>query len=272
MKAFVPAAMREVRFAGGGSETVVRDLATECPVAIEVNGIGYAVMMATPADLEDYALGFALSEGLIGAASDLLDVAVAEVERGVILRLTLAAEHAAPIHDRVRMRVSEGSCGLCGLESIAEVLRPLPMIERRLSIVPDAIRAALSALPAHQQLGARTGATHAAAFCSPAGEIRVAREDVGRHNALDKLIGALARFEIDPAQGFMLVSARCSYELVEKAVRAGCPILVAISAPTSLAVDRARAAGLMLIALARHDTMLVLGDAAEASMETVDGL
>jgi FdhD protein len=241
-------------------------------VAIEVNGIAYAVMMATPADLEDYALGFALSEGLIGAASDLLDVAVAEVERGVILRLTLAPERVTPIHERVRMRVSEGSCGLCGLESIDEVLRPLPTIEQRLIIAPEAIRTALSALPAHQELGGRTGATHAAAFCSPTGEIRVAREDVGRHNALDKLIGALARLGIDPAQGFMLVSARCSYELVEKAVRAGCPVLVAISAPTSLAVERARTARLTLIALARHDTMLILGDTAEASMETVDGL
>lgn len=274
MRAVVPVSLREVRFAGG-SQAIERDLAVECPVAIEVNGLAYAVMMASPTDLEDYALGFALSEGLIASAADLLDLAIAEVERGVILRLTLSPEQAAPVRERVRMRVSEGSCGLCGLESI-EVLRPLPTIQQRLSIAPAAIRTALSALPAHQELGSRTGATHAAAFCSPTGEIRVAREDVGRHNALDKLIGALGRGGIDPAAGFMLVSARCSYELVEKAVRAGCPVLVAISAPTSLAVERAKAAGLMLIALARHDTMLLSGlapgDAAGAPMETANGL
>jgi FdhD protein len=271
MKAAIPAPMREVRFAGG-ARALVRELAVECPVAIEVNGIGYAVMMATPADLEDYALGFALSEGLVASAADLLDVAIAEIARGVILRLTLAPERAAPIHERVRMRVSEGSCGLCGLESIDEVLRPLPWVGPGRTIAPEAIQAALAALPAHQELGGRTGATHAAAFCSPTGEIRLAREDVGRHNALDKLVGALARGGIDPGSGFMLVSARCSYELVEKAVRAGCPVLVAISAPTSLAAERAQAAGLTLIALARQDTMLVLGDTAEAPMETADGL
>lgn len=272
MKAVVSVPMREVRFAGGGARALVREVAAECPVAIEINGIGYAVMMATPADLEDYALGFALSEGLAASAADLLEVAVAEVARGVILRLTLTPEHAAPIHERVRMRVSEGSCGLCGLESIDEVLRPLPKIEQGPSIKPEAIQAALAALPAHQELGGRTGATHAAAFCSPTGEIRVAREDVGRHNALDKLIGALARRGIDAGSGFILVSARCSYELVEKAVRAGCPVLVAISAPTSLAVERARVAGLTLIALARHDTMLVPDVMTEAPMETADGL
>lgn len=271
----MPAPMREVRFAGG-AQSLIRELAVECPVAIEVNGIGYAVMMASPVDLDDYALGFALSEGLVGSAADMLDVAVAEVEHGVILRLTLAPERAAPVHERVRVRVSEGSCGLCGLESIDEVLRPFPVLESSLRIEPEAIRAALAALPAHQQLGGRTGATHAAAFCSPTGEIRLAREDVGRHNALDKLVGALARGGIDPAGGFMLVSARCSYELVEKAVRAGCPVLVAISAPTSLAVERARAAGLTLVALARHDTMLISGlapnDRAGTPMETADGL
>lgn len=271
MRAAVPAPMREVRFAGG-SQAISRDLAVECPVAIEVNGVAYAVMMASPADLEDYALGFAQSEGLIGTSEDLHDLVVSEVERGVILRLTLAPERAAPVHERVRMRVSEGSCGLCGLESIDEVLRPLPILESSLRIEPEAIRAALAALPEHQQLGGRTGTTHAAAFCTPAGKIRVVREDVGRHNALDKLVGALARGGIDPAAGFMLVSARCSYELVEKAVRAGCPVLVAISAPTTLAVERAAAAGLTLIALARHDTMLVAADAAAAPMETADGL
>ncbi len=241
----------------GARRPITRALAVETPVAIEVNGIAYAVMMATPADLEDYAAGFALSEGMIEAADELAEIAVAPVEGGVVLRLTLTAERAAPLHDRVRMRVSEGSCGLCGLESIAEVLRPLPSLPPSEPIAPAAIARALAALGDHQPDGARTGAMHAAAFCDRDGAILAVREDVGRHNALDKLIGALARQGIDPGAGFMLVTARCSYELVEKAVRAHCPTLAAISAPTSLAVERARAAGLRLVALARRDTMLV---------------
>ncbi len=156
--------------------------------------------------------------------------------------------------------MSESSCGLCGIENIEEVLRPLPPVTARIATDRTAIANALMALPDHQPLGRATGAAHAAAFCSPAGAIELAREDVGRHNALDKLIGAMARAGIDPASGFILLSARCSYELVEKTVRAGCPMLVTISAPTSLAVERAADAGLTLVALARTDAALIVGD------------
>lgn len=257
MSATVSAQFDETRY-DGSRQPVDRLLAAECPVAIEVNGIAYAVMMATPADLEDYAVGFALSEGMIDAPDELTEIAAAEVEQGYILRLSLNPARAAPLHERVRMRVSEGSCGLCGLESISEVLRPLPRLPASPAIAPDAIERALAGLSEHQADGVRTGAMHAAAFGAVDGTIVLAREDVGRHNALDKLVGALARCRIDPASGFILVTARCSYELVEKAVRAKCPVLVAISAPTSLAVERARDAGLTLIALARSDTMLVM--------------
>jgi FdhD protein len=229
-------------------------------------------MMGTPTDLEDYALGFALAEGMIGSADDLAGLAIAEVAGGAILRLTLAEHHAAPFLERVRMRVSEGSCGLCGLESIAEVLRPLPRLRSRPAIANAAIERALLSLGEHQAEGAKTGAMHAAAFCGRDGAIRTVREDVGRHNALDKLIGALARAGIDPGDGFIVVTARCSYELAEKTVRAGCGTLVAISAPTSLAASRAREAGLRLIALARHDTMLVVAEGAEESREGSDGI
>ncbi len=249
-----------------------RDLAVEAPVAFEINGIAYAVMMATPTELEDFATGFALSEGLITAVDELLDLSVAEVADGVIVRLVLALEQAALVLDRVRMRVSEGSCGLCGLESIAEVLRPLPCLKAHISVAPKAIARVLKHMPALQIEGTRTGAMHAAAFCTAAGEIVALREDVGRHNALDKLIGALARSGIDPATGFILVSARCSYELVEKTARAGCAMLVAISAPTSLAVERAKAAGMTLVALARHDNMLVLADSQGILKELSHGL
>lgn len=255
---------RELSYDGTLDRPVLRPLAEEVPVAIEVNGVAYAVMMASASDLEDFAAGFALSEGFIGAAEELAEVMAAEVEKGVILRLTLAPERAAPLRERVRMRVSEGSCGLCGLESLEEVMRPLTPLPPAPPPAPEAIERALLALDRHQTEGLRTGAMHAAAFFGQNGDILCLREDVGRHNALDKLFGALARQGIDPAGGFVVVTARCSYELVEKTVRARCPALVAISAPTSLAVERARQAGLHLIALARRDTMLVFEDGALA--------
>jgi FdhD protein len=245
----------ELDFASRTVRPISRELAEECPVALAFNGVAYAVMMASPSDLEDFVTGFALAEGLIGAADELLDLACHRTEHGVIARAQLEAERAAPLLERVRVRLVEGSCGLCGLESIDQVMRPQPRLTPAFRAGPEAVRSALDGLPGHQTLGTATGATHAAAFCAPDGAIRLVREDVGRHNALDKVIGALARAGIDPAGGFILVSARCSYELVEKAVRAGCPMLVAISAPTSLAAERARGADLTLIALARHETI-----------------
>ena len=253
--------VRQLGLAEPGDAALVRNIAVEAPVSIEVGGIGYAVMMATPGDLEDYAIGFALSEGLVAAPDQVERIDVHPVEGGWALRLWVPPERRAIAIERARQRVSESSCGLCGIENIAEVLRPLPLVTARIATDRSAIAAALAALGEHQPLARATGAVHAAAFCSPTGEIRLVREDVGRHNALDKLIGALARAEIDPAAGFFLLSARCSYELVEKTVRAGCPMLVTISAPTSLAAQRAAQAGLTLVALARPDAALVVSDA-----------
>lgn len=241
-----------------GDAPILRSVPVEAPIAFEVGGIGYAVMMATPADLIDYAIGFALSEGLARGAEDILGVQTHAVEGGWVVRLTLPPEGAQRAVARARVRVTESSCGLCGIDNIAQILRPLPPLTARLSVDRSAISRALADLPAHQPLSRATGAVHAAAFCTPAGEIVVAREDVGRHNALDKLIGALARQGIDPATGFFLLTARCSYELVEKTVRAGCPMLVTISAPTTLAAERAIGAGLTLVTLARPDAALVV--------------
>lgn len=250
--------IRRLGLAAPGDGDLMRDLAIEAAVSIEVNGIGYAVMMATPVDLDDYALGFALAEGLVERAEQLAKVEACPIEGGWALRLWLSPERAERALERARRRVSESSCGLCGIENIEEVLRPLPPVVARLAVGRDAIAAALASLADHQPLGRATGAVHAAAFCAPAGGILCVREDVGRHNALDKLIGALARAAIDPASGFILLSARCSYELVEKTVRAGCCTLVTISAPTSLAAERAAAAGLTLVALARADYALLV--------------
>src|SRR5438067_2934702 len=238
-----------------------RSVPTEAPVSIEICGIGYAVMMATPSDLEDYAVGFALNEGLVGHAGEIKEIEIDEVEGGWAVRIWLPPDRKSAVLERARTRVSESSCGLCGIENIEQVLRPLPEVSARIATTRTAIAAALASLRDWQPLGRATGAVHAAAFCDPAGKIICAREDVGRHNALDKLIGALARTAIDPATGFVLLSARCSYELVEKTVRAGCPMLVTISAPTSLAVERAVEAGLTLVTLARTDSALIVNDA-----------
>lgn len=257
----VPLPMRRLGFAGTADEALIRDVAVEAPVSVEVNGIGYAVMMATAADLKDYATGFALGEGLVESAAQIRCIDVHPIEGGFALRIWLPPEHSERALERARKRVSESSCGLCGIANIEEVLRPLPPVVARIATTRGAIAAALAALSKHQPLGRATGAAHAAAFCDPDGTIRLVREDVGRHNALDKLIGALARANIDAASGFILLSARCSYELVEKTARAGCPMLVTISAPTSLAAERAASAGLTLISLARADSALVVSDA-----------
>lgn len=239
-----------------------RSLAVEAPVAFEYNGIAYAVMMATPVDLEDFAIGFTLSERLADRVDEIVAMDIAEVDLGWIVRIELPPHRAEPIRERARLRLVEGSCGLCGIESIEQVMRPLRVIDAALRVERAAIGRALAALQDRQPLGRETGAMHAAAFCSPDGAIVGLREDVGRHNALDKLLGSLARQAFDPASGFLLLTARCSYELVEKTVLAGCPILVTISAPTSLAAARAAAAGLTLVSLARSDGALIVTDQA----------
>lgn len=242
----------------GTHRPVTREWVPEAPVALEFNGLSYAVMMATPADLEDFALGFALTEGLAQAPSDVTDLAVAEVENGWIVRAALTGLGIDQLTDRVRARVAESSCGLCGIENLEAVTRPLPKVAEHESLPEAAIFTALAALREHQPLMRQTSAAHAAAFASPAGAILHAREDVGRHNAMDKLVGALAAAGQNPAAGFILSTARCSYEIVEKAVRAGATRLVTVSLPTSMAVARAQQADLSLWCLARDDSVLLV--------------
>jgi FdhD protein len=242
---------------------ITREWVPEAPVALEFNGLSYAVMMATPADLEDFARGFALTEGLAKAPPDVSEIAVAETDLGWIVRASLAGLGVAKLTERVRTRVAESSCGLCGIENLEAVARPLPKVPAHAALDEAAIFAALAALREHQPLTRRTGAAHAAAFCDEGGAINMAREDVGRHNALDKLIGALAAAGEDPAAGFILSTARCSYEIVEKAVRAGATRLVTVSLPTSMAVARAQEAGLSLWSLARDDSVVVVNERAD---------
>lgn len=244
--------------AGGGHRVVTRDWVPEVPVALEFNGIAYAVMMATPADLEDFATGFAIAEGLAASAVQIVDIAVAEVDKGWIVRTMIEGADADALSDRVRTRVAESSCGLCGIENLEAIARPLPAVAAHPPIASTAIFRALADLRAHQPLGRTTGAAHAAAHAGGDGRIACVREDVGRHNAIDKLVGAQARAGMDLAQGFILSTARCSYEIVEKAVKAGATTLVTVSLPTSMAVERARTAGLSLWALARDDSVLAV--------------
>ncbi len=239
------------------AQIVDRPLAVETPIAIEIDGIGYAVMMATPDALEDFATGFCLAERLIETSAQLLAIEPAEVERGVLLRLSLVPEIRGRVIERVRHRISESSCGLCGIENLEQALRPLPVVPVPSEPIANAaVFRALAEIRDHQLLGRATGAVHAAALCDRSGAIRLVREDVGRHNAFDKLTGAMARQGIAWEGGFALTTARLSYELVEKAALSLCHTLVAISAPTALAIERAAEAGIRIIALARPDAML----------------
>lgn len=250
--------------ADGARRVIARMWVPEVPVALEFNGVAYAVMMATPADLEDFATGFAIAEGLAADAPRMIEVAAVEVDKGWIVRAAIDGLGADKLGERVRARVAESSCGLCGIENLEAVARPLPRVAAHAPIASEAIFDALRALRKHQALGRATGAAHAAAHVMADGTIVCVREDVGRHNALDKLVGARAREGVSLKQGFILSTARCSYEIVEKAVKAGATTLVTVSLPTSMAVERAQSAGLSLWALARDDSVLaVTGPAAE---------
>lgn len=237
-----------------------RALANEVPVALEFDGSPYAVMMLTPADLEDFAVGFALSERIIVRANEIARIDVRQGTRGIGIDVRLEREHSARLAERRRTIPGQSGCGICGLTTIEEALPQLAPLTAAPRVPQKALFRALESLPARQTLNQATGAVHAASFCRPDGVILVVREDVGRHNAFDKVIGHLARLGPDPSSGFALLTSRCSYELVQKAVLARIPILAAISAPTELAVSIARAANLTLIALARRDSALVFND------------
>lgn len=242
--------------ADGGVQTLTRQIAVEAPVAAELNGLGYAVMMMTPQDLEDFGVGFCLSERLVDTVSQIEYCEPFQAEKGTILRIGIAKACAARLEERLRHRVSESSCGLCGIDNLDAVMRSLPRLTNTSQPNRSAIFTALEDLSDHQPLNRETGALHAAACVASDGTIRLVREDVGRHNAFDKLIGAMARQNLSWDGGFALLTSRCSYELVEKAVLAQCPGLVTVSLATSLAIERAQEARLPLVMLARSDAAL----------------
>ena len=229
-----------------------RTLAEEVPVAFSYNGATHAVLMATPDDLEDFALGFSYTEGIVATPAEIAELAVVSVAEGIVLRMWLTGARSDAFAARRRRFVGPAGRGMCGLESLAEANRTIPMARYDLRVSRQDIEKAVAALPASQLLNMQTRAVHAAAFWRPDQDL-VLREDVGRHNALDKLAGALLRTGRSTADGVIVLSSRISIELVQKAGMMGASIIVGVSAPTALAVRTAEMAGLTLVGIARDD-------------------
>jgi FdhD protein len=236
-------------------------IAEETPVALVYNGEPHVVMMATPQDLEDFALGFSLSEGVVEAADELQTLEVfrheGEGSSSFEVRMRIPSQRHEALLQRRRNLNGRTGCGLCGAETIADAIRSPRHVGAGVPVSVAALRGALDQLRRRQPLNALTGATHAAAWASPDGSLDLVREDVGRHNALDKLIGALSRARRDTSRGFAVVTSRASYEMALKAAMAGIPLLAAISAPTAYAIRVAEEAGLTLIGFARGDHFVI---------------
>ncbi|MDB5475103.1 MAG: formate dehydrogenase family accessory protein FdhD [Phenylobacterium sp.] len=241
------------RFGAHGAAPDRREVAEETPVALVHDGSTTAVMMATPADLEDFALGFSLTEGIVAEPSEIDSLEVVETELGIEVRMWLARPRAQMLASRRRHLAGPTGCGLCGIDSLGEAMRAAPKVADGQRISPDEIGAALEALPGLQTLGAATRAVHAAAWWARAGGFTCLREDVGRHNALDKLVGALGASGTPRPDGALFLTSRISVEMVQKAAVLGAQVLVAVSAPTALAIRVAEQAEITLVGVARRD-------------------
>lgn len=250
-------AARLIPAGGVGQRQIERALPEEAPVALSFNGITHAVMLATPADLEDFGAGFALCEAMVQGPAEILGLEIHTHAVGLEIAMTLTARRASALAERRRSLAGPTGCGLCGVDSLAQANRAVPKVESTAKISESALRRGLAALPLQQTLNRETGAVHAAAWIDNDGTLVALREDVGRHNALDKLVGALAKAKCDLSQGVLLLTSRCSVELVMKAATMGMPIVAAVSAPTARAVRLAQDSGITLIGLARADSLLV---------------
>jgi FdhD protein len=247
------------RRGGAGHAFETDQVAQEWPVALVFNGISHAVMMATPCDLEALAAGFALTEGIVGSRSEILDLEVVRHEASAEVLVTVGQGAFQGLKARRRSLAGRTGCGVCGIESLALLdLVPRPVAPAPVAVRPgaDNIRRASLELPRFQALTRLTGALHAAAWCSPQGEVLMAVEDVGRHNALDKLVGRRALLRLPLNDGFVFLSSRASYELVRKAARVDIPMLATVSAPSSLAIRIARQAGMSLASFCRRDSFV----------------
>jgi FdhD protein len=248
------------RWRNGVHEEVTDKLAEEVPVALTYHGVPYVVMLATPADLADLALGFTLSEGIVANRSEILSVDVAQADDGVhTVNIRIQTERFSQLLRRQRNTTGRTGCGLCGEATVEEAIRNPPRVPRGVDVRADELHAALVDLRSRQSLNTVTGSVHAAAWAVPGEGIVVVREDVGRHNALDKVIGALKREPPGRAldQGYFLITSRASYEMVQKTATVGGSFLVAVSAPTAFAVRIARATGLTLVGFARENQRVI---------------
>ena len=245
----------------GNRESLNDCIAEEVPIAMIYNGISHAVMLATPHDLHDFAMGFSLAEGILTTPQELYGIEIIEQPNGIELHLEIAAERFHQLKERRRSMTGRTGCGLCGAESLDQALRlPNNVVAGDQQFSSDAILSALKNIQAKQELQGKTGATHASAWVNPDGEIIMVREDVGRHNALDKLLGAKARIN-DRQPGFVLTTSRASYEMVQKVAVANIPMLVAISAPTGLAIRIAQGCGITLVGFARSHQHVIYSHA-----------
>jgi FdhD protein len=243
--------LQATRWRDGRAAASAETIAEETPVAIVYNGIPHVVMMATPQDLEDFALGFSITEELIGSPAHLEHAEVVRYSQGIEIQAQVSKACEEVIAGKTRRLTGRTGCGICGADSVSMVLKQLHPVSGDVTIRAGTIRSALDALVSHQALNAEAGAVHAAGWATLDGAIQLVREDVGRHNALDKLIGALLKAGVDPTTGFVVVTSRASFEMVQKTTVLGAPLLAAISGPTGLAVRVAQQAGLTLVGFAR---------------------
>lgn len=256
-------------WSGHGVTTGERLVPEETPIALTYNRATHAVMLATPADLEDFAIGFSLSEGIIVRSDEITSLDIVTVPAGIELRMDLVEERLDALTRRQRRLTGPSGCGLCGLDSLAAAIRPAPAVPAGPAVTPEMIQTAMQAMPAAQTLNTATRSVHAAAFWTADTGLLVLREDVGRHNALDKLSGALTRSGRAAEDGIVLLSSRISVEMVQKAASMRAPVIVAVSAPTALAIRTAEAAGITLIGIARADGFEVFTHAHRLEQRTV---
>ncbi len=242
-------------------------LAVEMPVALEYNGISHVVMLASPADLEDFALGFSLTEGIIGSPAECYGIEPEQRPDGRLVHVEIASGRFAKLKERRRNLAGRTGCGLCGTEALDQVTRVVDPVTHRHPVRPASMTAGMRAMQALQTMQQQSGATHAAAWMNEAGEVVCVREDVGRHNALDKLIGALAAQATDFTRGSLLITSRASYEMVQKAAIMGIGAIAAISAPTSFAVQLAEQAGVTLLGFMRDASYVVYAHPERLQME-----
>ena len=251
----------------GARNAGTRMIPEETAIALTYNGGTYAVMMGTPQDLRDFAVGFSLSAGIVQSPDDIVSLEIVDLEDGIELRMWLNPAKAELISERRRHIAGPTGCGICGIDSIAEAIRPAAVVAQGHCFSPREIMAAMAAIAPLQRINIETRAVHAAAFFTPASGIIALREDVGRHNALDKLAGALAQEKVATSEGMVLLTSRVSVEMVQKTAAIGAPLMVAVSAPTALAVRMADAAGITLVAIARSDGFEVFTHPARIASE-----